>query len=72
MTPTTRNVADVVFIVAVIVALLGGVAMLKSKQCTSQWADSGMAHYWRPLSGCMIQRKDGTWIPAKTYREVGG
>jgi hypothetical protein len=69
---TMRDVADAVFVAAAVVVILGGIAMLKAKECSSQWADSGMAHYWRPTSGCMIQRKNGTWVPAKTYREVGG
>lgn len=39
-------------------------------QCHSQWGESGMRHRYGFFSGCMIQRKDGTWIPGEAYREV--
>lgn len=40
------------------------------KQCHAQWDESGMQHRYSFFSGCMIQRKDGTWIPGDAYREV--
>ena len=40
------------------------------KGCTARWAQSGMPHRWEFFSGCMVQRKDGTWVPASTIREL--
>lgn len=38
--------------------------------CHNQWARSGLNSEWRMFSGCMVQRKDGTWLPADKIREV--
>lgn len=48
----------------------GGAYWLMSTKCENQWARSGMKSEYAMLQGCMVQRKDGTWIPASSYREV--
>lgn len=61
-----------------IIALCGGfvlsiilVAMIGSRhQCNVQWNASGMASNWGPVQGCLIQLKDGRWVPAENYREI--
>ena len=30
-----------------------------------------MKSSWGPMKGCVVQRKDGTWIPEKAYRQIG-
>ena len=41
-----------------------------SVQCDRQWSRSGMQNEYDLVSGCMVQLKDKTWIPADKYREV--
>ena len=69
-----RDTKEILVIVAVAVAIFatifGGLMWLKSEQCAAQWGSSGMAHSWGVVQGCMVQRKDGTWIPASAYREM--
>ena len=59
-----------VLIVAAICAVLIGVPLLDRAACASKWEGSGMKSKWGVLSGCMVQRKDGTWIPEKNMRDV--
>lgn len=53
----------------ILFALLG-LAFLAHTKCERQWARSGMKAEWALLQGCMVQRKDGTWIPATSFRET--
>ncbi len=58
-------------IIFVVVGMgLGVVAGLKAVKCHIAWKDSGMQSEYRFIGGCMVQRKDGTWWPASTIREV--
>ena len=56
-----------IFIVGSISATIG----LEAYGCRSRWADSGVKSDYRLPGGCMVQRKDGTWWPEKTIRDVG-
>lgn len=38
--------------------------------CFTAWERSGMKYDYKLFGGCIIQLKDGTWLPAKNYREV--
>lgn len=40
--------------------------------CLPRWEHSGMRAKWGPLTGCLVQRHDGTWIPSENLREVAG
>lgn len=39
-------------------------------KCESRWAYSGMKTDWGPIKGCLVQRRDGTWVPEEVYREI--
>jgi hypothetical protein len=55
-----------------IVLAIGGAGLVTNYyKCHARWDRSGMiAVEYGPLQGCMIQRKDGTWMPANTIRDV--
>lgn len=38
--------------------------------CVPRWEQSGMRVEWGPISGCLVQRHDGTWIPSENLREI--
>jgi len=40
--------------------------------CVPRWERSGMRVEWGPISGCLVQRQDGTWIPSENLRDVAG
>lgn len=42
----------------------------ESAQCQGQWARSGMRAEYSRLEGCMVQRRDGTWVPASAVRSL--
>lgn len=52
------------------IILLAIAAQYYNAQCEAVWERSGMQYEWGILQGCMIQRKDGTWIPATMLRET--
>lgn len=71
MSEDTKDIWVATAIVAAILAvILGGLLWLNATKCEAQWGSSGMAYSWKPIQGCLIQRKDGTWIPASAYRET--
>lgn len=39
----------------------------QSIECHRQWERSGFNHEWNLMGGCVVQRKDGTWLPAKAF-----
>lgn len=41
-----------------------------AEECGQQWEHSGLKSRWGWPEGCMVQRKDGTWIPAKAIRDL--
>lgn len=63
-------IATIVGVVLFFVALLGGVAWLSAYKCTSQWERSGLKAEWALVQGCVVQRKDGTWVPASAIRDM--
>lgn len=67
----TDAAALMAFFLVSAAALLGTISLVSSEQCESQWGKSGMTYEYGLIQGCMIKRNDGTWIPAKSYREVG-
>lgn len=38
--------------------------------CHSRWERAGYKCEWGPVQGCMLQRKDGSWIPADAIRDI--
>jgi hypothetical protein len=51
-------------------ALIALMLWLKAEQCTARWEHSGMAAKWGPIQGCLVQRRDGTWVPASAVRDL--
>ena len=60
--------------VLAILAFLGLVfwisMLVNTASCNASWKDSGFENRFSLLGGCQIKLKDGTWIPAVSYREV--
>lgn len=52
------------------VSLTAVVLKLGQRECYAQWVDSGYRARWDAFGGCRVQRKDGTWVPAKMMREI--
>ncbi len=58
-------------IVLAIIGILAAVYLIQPYACAQSWKDSGLRAEWRWFAGgCMVQRKDGTWIPATAVRDV--
>lgn len=56
--------------IIVMVLFVWGTFALDKNSCIGQWERSGMGYEWGPVKGCLIQREDGTWIPAEAYKET--
>lgn len=65
------DVIGLVLLLAAVALIILGVIGLEAYGCRSRWADSGVKSDYRLPGGCMVQRKDGTWWPEKTIRDVG-
>lgn len=67
-----NEVVKVLSLFALVFALLfGGIVWMASTQCERQWAKSGLRADWGFAQGCIVQRKDGTWVPASAIRDLG-
>lgn len=57
---------------SLIVLLIAGVItyFFLAYRCGERWLDSGMNSKFGFSTGCMIQVKDGKWIPEDRYREI--
>jgi hypothetical protein len=53
---------------ALVALLLSAAANWAS--CSAQWEGSGMRTKWGPVSGCLVRRADGAWIPSGAFRDV--
>lgn len=51
--------------------MLLGATWLADMGCEARWRDSGMNSDYTLISGCRVQRTDGTWVPASTIRDLG-
>lgn len=38
--------------------------------CKNRWAESGYKSQYQIFGGCMIQTKEGRWLPEKALRDV--
>lgn len=52
------------------VAIFAFALALDRLGCEARWADSGRAHTWSVLGGCLVADKMGRMIPEKTLREM--
>lgn len=71
-TLVTLGVIGVVGMIIVCISTLCvlPVLWLASYTCHAQWERSGLNVEWGLVSGCMVQRRDGTWVPADAVREL--
>ena len=60
-----------VTIVVVFCLIMTGAIWLADAGCEARWKDSGMNSYYTLISGCRVQRTDGTWVPASAIRDLG-
>lgn len=65
-----ESVAILSFCAITILATIGAVAWISYESCLHAWADSGMPVRWAILSGCQVQRKDGTWVPSTAIKDI--
>lgn len=65
------DVIGLVLLLAAMALIILGVIGLEAYGCRSRWSESGVRSDYRLPGGCMVQRKDGTWWPEKTIRDVG-
>lgn len=62
---------EIVVTAVFIAGLLGLALAFEAYKCRAVWADSGLGVQFKIVGGCMLQRSNGTWIPARSYREMG-
>jgi len=60
-----------VAVVAVFSLMMLGATWLADMGCEARWKDSGMNSDYTLISGCRVQRTDGTWVPASAIRDLG-
>ena len=58
------------FIIVFLGAIFYAGNLLGAASCRERWERSGLRHDHSFLGGCMVQRKDGTWVPSSTIREL--
>lgn len=64
------NLAIIVSALAIVGAMTLLGAGFNAVKCNGAWADSGMKSRYQFGAGCLVQRKDGTWVPAGAIREL--
>jgi hypothetical protein len=62
--------AAIAIIASIACVVLVGVLLVDSYACEAHWSRSGLRYDWGPIQRCMVQRKDGTWVPSTTIREI--
>ena len=55
---------------AVVLALAALQCLYENAACQSHWERSGLRAEWGVIQGCMVQRADGTWVPAGAIRGI--
>lgn len=60
----------VLLFAGVFAGVFAGANMLGARSCHARWDHSGLPVQHSFFSGCMVQRKDGTWVPSSTIREL--
>jgi hypothetical protein len=56
-------------IVLFFVVLIGVGLVFATTGCQNRWGESGFAHRFEPIGGCMIE-VEGAWIPEDRYRAI--
>lgn len=66
-----REASFVILGIAAFCGLLFALAYgMASMACHARWAQSGQKTNYVVPGGCLVQRKDGTYVPEKAIREV--
>lgn len=58
----------VVLFVLIMLVSVGLTALFEVIQCNAQTASIGFAHKWEFFAGCLIETKEGIWIPLENWR----
>lgn len=66
-----EGVIGFVAVVGAFSLMLLGVIWLADMGCEARWKDSGMNSDYTLISGCRVQRTDGTWVPDSAIRDLG-
>ena len=66
-----EGVIGFVAVVGAVCLMLLGAIWLADVGCEARWRDSGMKSDYTLLSGCRVQRTDGTWVPSSAIRDLG-
>jgi len=61
---------ELIFSLIVMAFVLAGYVIFGAWQCSAQWKHSGLESSYGPIKGCMVKRKDGTWVPEKALRDL--
>ncbi len=61
----------IVVLVVAGIAVFSFVGWLDAQSCHARWERSGLRSQWAPFSGCMVERRDGTWLPASAIKDSG-
>ena len=65
-----EGVIGFVAVVAVSSLMMLGASWLADMGCEARWRDSGINSDYTLISGCRVQRTDGTWIPDSAIRNL--
>lgn len=61
---------ELIVSIALLAIILVIMTLIGIYQCGVQWQGSGLKSEYRIGAGCMVQKKDGRWLPAKTLRDT--
>lgn len=68
VTSLLRFLGTILAIIAVIVGLVGFIAITGTESCDNRFAD--FPHRWELIGGCMVRDDDGRWIPDENFRVI--
>jgi hypothetical protein len=70
MDTRTSDLLGWVLLLAAIAAVFFLLVWGSQYKCEHRWAQSGMKSRWELGAGCLVQRKDGTWVPADNMKDL--
>ena len=70
---TWEEVVSVLLAASILTVItLGVLWWVNRSTCHNRWDSAGFQKVeYRLLAGCMVQRKDGSWIPTSAVRDLG-
>jgi len=71
MTDDGKEILAAIAVLVSVACVVGaGVLLIDRYACEAHWGRSGLHYDWGPIQRCMIQRRDGTWVPSTAIREI--